>query len=73
MTDEEFLQYCELRAEAPSCHIRAGNLARLCYLAGDIDTAKFWDIWGPYTVDCNKQSIKDLVTIARHKILKEPY
>ncbi len=68
MTDTEFLDYCYSHATTPRCGFVSAQIAKLLYLAGKDVKARTWERMPNSIIDCNQESIQNLVEIARTRL-----
>ena len=71
MTDEEFLAYCERRAQASECSLTSDQVARLARLAGQEPKAQVWESMPPGEADCDPDEIWLDVQTARERLAAE--
>lgn len=72
MTDQEFLDYCEVHSETPRCGFTPAQLARLCRLIGNEKAAEGLEKTLPGVVNCSEQDIKWAVSRARARLTPAP-
>ena len=72
MNDSEFLQYCETHSHTERCGFVPSQIARLCKLIGDEDSAKNWAALDNGVYDMDGIEIRAAVATARANIMANP-